>query len=214
MGITLFLIGLCTFITVYYYDFHSTNKLHKRYGYYYEITRNIIYYVIEITVMFSLFLIIIKNPLYILSYAKIEQSYLKQLIDFYTFYQIGIVIIFRLVNSHYIYECKLLLHTIEMIRMDVELESPYNPYIDLNSLSKYNRPLEISIVYAEMNNQINQYRNAIQIETKTDIKEREYLLTYLNREKEMINSLITMKESEWQVSLLIRILSSRLKTSI
>ena len=212
MGCFIFLAGLVIFSSVYWYDVHSKNSLSVEYGYYYETVRNVIYYIAEIMMMFGLFLVFIKNPLYKLNYADSETSYLKQFIDFYTFYQIFIIVIFKLINSQFISECRSLLDLIEIIKLDVECGNPGDSLMDIESIGEGRRPSEINACYTELKLNINFYYQRVQDGADSEDEKRR-LLIYLEREKTLVNMLINFKENEWQMSLIMRVLAINNKLS-
>lgn len=212
VGYFIFIIGVVIFLGKYWYDMHSKNILSIEYGYYYETVRNVIYYIAEIMMMFGLFLVFIDNPIYKLNYADSETSYLKQFIDFYTFYQIFIIVIFKLINSQFIAECRSLLDLLEMIKLDVESGNSGDSLIDIESIGEERRPYEINVSYIEIKTHIDHYFERVQEGADSEDEKRK-LMIYLEREKTLVNMLINFKENEWQMSLIMRVLALNNKLS-
>lgn len=210
MGFFLFFAGVVVLTSMYWYDAHSKNSLFVEYGYYYELARNVIYYIFEIVTLFGLFLMLIKNPFYVLNYASEDNSYFKQFIDFYTFYQILIIVILRLMNSKYVEELKKLLDLVGMERVNVEEGKPGFSLVDIEMFSKVKRPKEIEVIYEEMKRRMENCLKVVEGGGNMET-EKNKLLIYLEREQILINMLINNKENEWRMSLIITYLAYKNK---
>lgn len=173
-----------------------------------KVTNDVLGYFCEIAVMFGLFTMLISNQFYTTDYALKETNMLKQFIDFFTIYQIGVVVVLKLITAHYVEECKTLLSTLSIMRSQVEKDESLDAIIPfLEEYEDAHIPLQIRDIYEQLSKRANNYevyRNAKHLDSVDLEGFKNAFIGFLYSYEMLANGFMERKESELEVSLLLR----------
>lgn len=181
----------------------------KKYDYHLKTRADIFLYIGEIVLMFGsfCFLITIADPF--LTYN--EPSYLKKIIDFFTVYQIGVLVIFKLINAREIREYKRQLSIIETIKYHVDVKRSIDDTVEyIQYLLTNHLPPDIELRYNKILEILKSYDEVLVSDEKTGGETKEsarYFATLhavLSSFSIKINNEIETLSNEWEASIFLR----------
>lgn len=183
-------------------------KIQEKRKYNLYLASDILLYVSEICTMFGVFLLTTDNPIHTTQYRIKEDSLLKIFIDFFVVYQITLLIIFKLIDGHFINACQMMNRAISIARGIVQrhesVEHFLKVYKDREAELTYAFPPEILIMFRDTMEDMGSYEERYQSNNLSDISIDHYLYM-LDSSKSLIDRFVEVKQDEWGVSILKRI---------
>ncbi|QUP88753.1 hypothetical protein KD909_15090 (plasmid) [Exiguobacterium sp. PFWT01] len=169
---------------------------------------DILLYVSEICTMFGIFLLVTENPIHTTQYRIKEDSLLKIFIDFFVIYQITLLIIFRLMDGHFINACQTMKHFNAMARGIVQRQNNAQTFLEgykrRETEFTYAFPPEILLAYRDTMIDLERYQEWYQNNDLNDNIIDSYLYRFEMKDW-LVNRLAEIKQDEWGVSILKRI---------
>ena len=208
MGWILIVVGVIGIISSILFQKNGVRNVKKERRYISYLAADILLYVSEICTMFGIFLLATDNPLHTTEYRIKEDSLLKVFIDFFVIYQITLLIIFKLIDGHFINACQMMNRSIIIARNVVQGRMSAESYLDthIGNETEYSLrfPVEVMHVYADMIKDMKMYEEEYQTKSLDDTVIDHYLYM-LDGNQSFIERLVELKQDEWGVSILKRI---------
>lgn len=208
MWLTLVLIGAIGIGSSMLLKKSVIEKIQEKRRYNLYLASDILLYVSEICTMFGFFLLATDNPIHTTQYRIKEDSLLKIFIDFFVVYQITLLIIFKLIDGHFINACQMMNRAISIARGIVQRQESADDYLEAykgrEAEYTYALPPEILIMFRDTMEDVEMYQERYQNNNLSDISIEHYLYM-LDSSQSLVGRLVEVKQDEWGVSIMKRI---------
>lgn len=178
----------------------------RRYNLY--LASDILLYVSEICAMFGIFLLATDNFIHTTQYRVEEDSLLKIFIDFFVVYQITLLILFKLMDSHFINACQMMLRSINIARNIVQNRESVERFLEIydgnETVYSFTFPPEVMYMYRDTMEDMEMYEKRYQMNSLDDTVLNHYL-RMLDSNESFIARLVEIRQDEWGVSIMKRI---------
>ncbi|WP_026824318.1 hypothetical protein [Exiguobacterium marinum] len=213
-------IVLLFFCSLIYFDIVIVPKRFKDQQYAFKLGSDILLYASELIFFFLLFLWLTRSEWFLI-YSSNEPSLLKTFIDFFTLYQIGILVLLKMLNSRIIQEYYRCLTFLQSIRNMIEADqSVFSALNELKNKQEEVIPLKVKEYYRDvyfvaLNHEFLKTAEMFSRNSNplvlNDIKQKiissnNKAISNLNATEISITSLVTDKQNEWEVSMFIKVI--------